>query len=330
VVDELSAVVTNIYGDHSGVYTPMILHFGLHALAETPGHSLIDLPLLLSPQSTEEEAWREEIVSSLKNRDVKQFWRRYLDDKNKESARMAAPVHNRIWQLTVRPEIRNVIGQSRSSFTFEDVLSNRKILLVNLAGVRVGETTASIMGTLLMNALWSAVRSTPSRRPCFVYLDEFQDVINLPIGAADMLAKARGFGLGMVLAHQGLDQLAKVRGLEQAVLTNARTKVVFQTSASDARTMQREFGRLVDEQDFLTLGRYEAIARIATGDGVSQPTTMRALPPSKPTGTAEAVRAASRSRYGRQVAEVEAEIDARRRPSAHQQPTPKIGPQKWR
>lgn len=86
------------------------------------------------------------------------------------------------------------------------------------------------------------------------------NVINLSVNAADLLAQLRSYGLGLVLAHQDLDQLSKVRGLEQAVLANARSKMVFQTSARDARVMQREFGRLVSDEDFISLGAYEAIA----------------------------------------------------------------------
>lgn len=328
-VDELSRITIGMYGDHGGIYAPMLLYYGLHALAETTGATFIELPSLLTPQSQEEAAWRDQVIRSLKNRDVRQFWQRYLDDTNKERDRMAAPVHNRIWQLCVRPEIRNIIGQSRSSFTFEEVLRDNKILLINLNGVRVGEATASITGTLLMNALWSAVRTVRKSKPSFLFVDEFQDFVNLPVNAADMLAKMRSFGLGMVLAHQDLDQLSKVRGLEQAVLANARSKVIFQTSARDARAMQREFGRLVTEDDFINLGAYEAIARIATSDGVSAPITITTEPPSNTTNVANAVRAASRTRYGRQIAEVEAEIETRRRVQGTATGKPKLGKQKW-
>ncbi|SED85952.1 AAA-like domain-containing protein [Amycolatopsis lurida] len=329
-VDELSALITSIYGDNRGVYAPMLLYYGLHALAQTPGCTFIDLPTLLTPQSPEEAAWRDQLVRDVTSRDVRQFWQRYLNDSRKDQDRMATPVHNRIWQLAVRPEIRNIIGQSTSSFTFEDVLSSGKILLINLNGTRVGEMTASLTGTLLMNAIYSAVRMVRMKKPSFLYLDEFQDFVNLPVNAADLLAKTRSFGLGLVLAHQDLDQLSKVRGLEQAVLANARTKAVFQTSARDARTMQREFGRWVSEDDFLNLGAYEAIGRIATADGVSAPITFMANPPLKPTGYANAIRAASRTAYGRPIEQVEAEIEARRRMAGDTaRPKPKLGPQKW-
>ncbi|MFD6072778.1 type IV secretory system conjugative DNA transfer family protein [Amycolatopsis lurida] len=329
-VDELSALITSIYSDNRGIYAPMLLYYGLHALAETPGCTFIDLPTLLTPQSPEEAAWRDQVVRDVTSRDVRLFWQRYLNDSRKDQDRMATPVHNRIWQLAVRPEIRNIIGQSTSSFTFEAVLRSGKILLINLNGTRVGEMTASLTGTLLMNAIYSAVRTVKMTKPSFLYLDEFQDFVNLPVNAADLLAKTRSFGLGLVLAHQDLDQLGKVRGLEQAVLANARTKVVFQTSARDARTMQREFGRLVAEEDFLNLGAYEAIGRIATADGVSAPITLVANPPLKATGFAAAVALASRTAYGRPIEHVEAEIEARRRLAGGRvQPKPKLGPQKW-
>jgi DNA helicase HerA-like ATPase len=144
-----------------------------------------------------------------------------------------------------------------------------------------------------------------------------------------MFAKLRSFGVGLVVAHQDLDQLSKVRGLEQAVLANARTKIVFQTSARDARAMQREYGKLVEDEDFISLGAYEAIARVATSEGVSTPITLITAPPSKPTGVANAVRAASRTAYGRPIADVEAEIDARRRVTGTAQNKPKLGTQKW-
>lgn len=327
-VDELAALIISLYAEN-GVYTPMLLYYGLHALAATPGCTFIELPVMLSPQTEEQVAWRFAVVKNLKNRDIRQFWQRYLNDSTKEQGRMAAPVHNRIWQLAARPEIRNIIGQSTSSFTFEEVLLGNKILLINLNGVRVGEQTASLVGTLLMNALYSAVRTVGKKRPSFLYLDEFQDFLNLPVPAADMLAKLRSFGLGLVLAHQDLDQLGRVRGLEQAVLANARSKVVFQTSARDARTMQREFGRLVSEDDFINLGGFEAIVRIATETGVSSPITIATSPPSKTTNIANAVKAASRTKYGRPVAEVEAEIDARRRVAGQKSPKPNLGTQKW-
>jgi len=131
----------------------------------------------------------------------------------------------------------------------------------------------------------------------------------------------------MVLAHQHLGELPP--DLRQAVLANARSKVVFQTSAEDARTFAREFGRRVDDQDFMQLGSYEVICRLACGDGVSAPVTAVTQPPVPPTDLAREVRMRSRQTYGRPIAEVEAAIEQRRGGPEAASPRPKTGPQPW-
>jgi hypothetical protein len=86
----------------------------------------------------------------------------------------------------------------------------------------------------------------------------------------------------------------------------------------------------VDEDDFINLSAHEAIARIATESGVSAPITLTTEPPPKKTGVANAIRAASRTTYGRPIAQVEAEIEARRRVRRDEsEKTPKLGAQKW-
>ncbi|MFC5290922.1 type IV secretory system conjugative DNA transfer family protein [Actinokineospora guangxiensis] len=326
-VDELNLQLAAMYPD-SGVITPQVMYFGLHALAATPGGTFIDLPVMLSPRTPEEEAWRQQLVADIKNPEYKRFWQRYLAADPKTQDRESAPLHRRLWPFTARPEVRNSLGQSTSSFQMDDVVRQGKVLLVNLAGVQVGQSTAAICGSLILNAIWTSVRANKLKRPVFLFLDEFQELIKLRSDPNEMLAQARSFQLSMILAHQHASQLP--REVEQAVMNNARTKLIFQTTADDARIMARHFGRMVSEDDFLGLGPHEAIAKVAVGTTVSPPLTLTALPPAKPTGSYDEVVRRSRERYGRPVAEVEAEIQARR--SAPQKTTkakPKVGPQQW-
>jgi hypothetical protein len=159
-----------------------------------------------------------------------------------------------------------------------------------------------------------------------LYLDEFQSLLQLPIDPEDMLAKARSFNLAMVLAHQHLGQLSlELRG---AIMANTRSKVVFQTTADDARAFAREFGRLISEDDFINLDQFEVIARLATTEGISNPVTGVTLPPRKSTGLTRRAREISRKQYGRAVSDVDAEIQRRTSWTA-QKRKPKLGPQKW-
>jgi hypothetical protein len=325
VIDELTELFESMY-DSKSVWTREVLYHGLRTLGATPGSSFTDLGPLLVPMSSDEVDWRNAVTRNLKDKELRQFWQRFENQPRAAQDRIVQPVMDRIWQLTARPELRNIIGQSDSSFRMADVVAENKILLVNLGGL--AEETASLAGTLLMNALWHAVKTTPAEPPTYLYLDEFQKMIKLPIDPESMLAEARGFGLGMTLAHQHLAQLPTE--LRAAVSANARSKIVFQTTAADAAGFAREFGTSVTEKDFMHLGKYEVLARVATGDGVSSPLTMTTMEPARPVGAAKAVRYVSRQNYGRPVAQVEREMEERRRPEAKpSRPRPKVSGQDW-
>jgi hypothetical protein len=331
-VEELCQLFEFLYPDmRRGIWARAALHRGLMTLISRPGSSFIDLVPLLSPnaRSETESQWRDELIAQVDDMELKRFWERFDDLSVAQQENYAAPILDRVWQLNERPEIRDVIGQSESSFTMREVIRKRKVLLVNLAGL--GIETGRLAGTLLLNAIWSAVRSgaCDPNRPTLLFLDEFQDFLNLPVDAESLLVQARSFGLAMVLAHQHLDQLPE--RIRSAVLANARSKVVFQTTYDDARVFAREFGRSVSEDDFMNLGQYEVLCRLVTGEGVSAPVSGETVPPVEPTGLSDAVRAASRRRYGRTRAAIEADIRQRRTP--HEAPKPKkkprLGGVKW-
>lgn len=307
--DELNALITTMYPE-SGVLTTGPLYHGVHALAEYPLGTFIDLPTLLGPSNDDEKRWRDEMVKNLHNREIRKYWDAYLAKEAKTQDKEAEPLKRRLWQFVSRPEIRNSLGQSESSFYMEDVVKEGKILLVNLNGVRIGQQTASIIGTLIMNSVWNAVRTVKHDKPVILYMDEFQNFVTMPTSPSDMLAQSRSFGLGMVLAHQHTGQLKNE--LRDAVLANARTKIVFQTTANDAKLMATEYGALVKPEDFMNLQFREAIAKVSTSNGVSQPFTMRTKDVKPPSSNPRLIREMSRAKYGRPVEGVEDAIEARR------------------
>lgn len=326
-VEAICSLFAHLYRDTRGVWTREILYFGLMTLASQPGYTFVDLASLLVPRSPAMHAWRDELVRSLKDPELRNFWQRFENQPRPQQDRITQPVMDRIWQLNARPEIRRIIGQSESSFSMREVLEQRKILLINLSGL--GGETAGLAGALLINSLWNAVKATRNSQPTPLFLDEFQSLLHLPIDPEDMLAKARSFKLPMILSHQHLDQLSL--DMRSAIMANTRAaKIVFQTSADDARVFAREFGRQVSEDDFINLGQFEVICRLATPEGMSGPVTGVTLPPSKPTGLAERARQLSRQRYGRPAAVVDAEIEQRcTRPDNQPPHQPKLGAQKW-
>jgi len=145
-----------------------------------------------------------------------------------------------------------------------------------------------------------------------VTIDEFQDVLNLDTDLGEVLAQARGFGVGLTMAHQHLGQLDN--RMKAAVLANARTKVVFQTGADDASILAKQLGGGLAAADLMGLLAHQAYLAACVGGRVLPPASLRTEPLSDPAGNASAIRAVSRQRFGQDRDEVESAMAARQDP----------------
>lgn len=308
IVDELNMVFDELYRDNPSLWMKEVMYHGLHTLGERKQQAtFIDLASLVSPDQDEIE-WRDDMIRNVKDPQLRNFWQRFDNQPRARQDQIAQPVLSRVWPMS-RSKLRNIVGQAQSTFYMANVVRENKILLVNLEGIERG--SATLMGTLILNALWQAVKRFHSEKGIFLYLDEFHHYMNLPVDLEQMLVESRSMGLGMVLAHQYLDQLT-AKNMEEAIMSNARTKVAFALSSTDARTMANNFGKSITQEDFLNLAKYEAVSRVSTGEGVSSPLTLNTLAPARGYGLAGKVRAASRAAYSVPVNQVQDEILARR------------------
>jgi uncharacterized protein DUF87 len=314
VVDQIGSIFANLFRSGWGPRTDDILRAALLTLAGVPGQTLCEVPLILTDQG-----FRRRMVGHVSDLVLQQFWGWYEGLSDSERAQAIAPLSNKLRAILLRRRLRNVLGQAAPRLDLDDALATNKILLVPLAKGLLGEEAAALAGSLLVARVWQAVQrraAVPANaRPLtFAYIDEFQDYLRLPTGVADVLAQARGLGLALTLAHQHLGQLPS--GLKEAVLANARSRVIFQSSATDARALAHELTPYLDANDLQGLGAYEVVATLSAGARVAPPVTAATILPPEPTGQAARARAASRERYGVDRATVEASIRAR-----HEGPT---------
>ncbi|WP_462189235.1 type IV secretion system DNA-binding domain-containing protein, partial [Frankia sp. CcWB2] len=279
-------------------------------LASEPGMTLTEVPLILTDAN-----FRRRLVAKVDDPvALGPFWAAYEAMSDAERAQAIGPVMNKLRAFLLRRRVRNVLGQAQPRLDLAEALAQRRIVLVPLTKGVLGEEAAALVGSLVVARVWQAVQARAAvaadRRPTtFFYIDEFQDFLNLPMGVADVLAQARGLGLGMTLAHQHLGQLSA--DLREAVLANARSRVIFQAAASDAGRLAKELAPHLGAADLQGLGAYEVVVSLSAGARVAPPATGVTLLPPPATGQANIVRAASRDRFGRDRDEVEAAIRAR-------------------
>lgn len=108
------------------------------------------------------------------------------------------------------------------------------------------------------------------------------------------------------MAHQHLDQLPP--GLRSGVVANARSRVSFSLGAKDAGIIAATSGGLLEPADYEALPAYHAYAQLLTRGATAPPVSITTTPLEPERHALEAVRWASRERYGRPRSEVDAEL----------------------
>jgi hypothetical protein len=157
----------------------------------------------------------------------------------------------------------------KEGLDFRYILNSQKILLVKLAQGSIGEENSYLLGTLFVAKLNQAAQSRQNlppdqRKPHYLYIDEFQNFITPSMSS--ILSGARKYGLGLVLAHQDLDQLVKRDSeLANSVLSNPAIRVCFRCGDKDAAKLEDGFSYF-ESTDLQNLGVGQAIVRVGQKD----------------------------------------------------------------
>jgi hypothetical protein len=217
--------------------------------------------------------------------------------------------------------LRNIFGQSKTTFSFEDVVDNGKILLINLAKGQLGHNVGGLLASQIISrikvaAMRRAKMPETQRRPFFLYVDEFQNVDGGEF--SEMLAEARKYKLGLVMANQYVRQLQPKRennaDLIQAILGNVGTFVLFQVGPEDARQLEPLVLPQLSRHDLMSLPERKAYVRVRSGAARNWPFVMSTVKHPVPGSESVRTRIVERSRilYGCDRREVESKIQERR------------------
>jgi len=256
------------------------------------------------------KAFRERVVSTLDDPDLKAFWQGEFQSYNPSTF---APLYNKLGLLLSSPVVRNIVAGRQSKLSLADVIAGKQILIVNLASSRIGNDNAHFLGALLVSKLQIAAMqslrlSLAERTPFTLYVDEFQ---NFVVSSFEIiLSEAGKAGLSLVMANQFLEQLNG--HLQTAILSNVGTLCSFKVSSDSGRLLEKEFAGRFKSHDLVSLNRGQAVVRVGSA---ADSYDVRTLPPSGIINAQfDLIRDRSRQRICRPREEVEAELaaDARR------------------
>ncbi len=279
VVNGLMSVFEKIWEDAWSARMAYILQNTLLALLEFPGATLLAVNRMYADKD-----FRKQVVDNVTDISVKSFWVDEYAKFTDRYAQEATPaIQNKIGQFAGNPLIRNIIGQSKSSFDLRKIMDEKKILIVNLSKGRVGEGNARLLGSMLITKIYLAAMSradekatTLAKLPNFyLYVDEFQSFADKSF--ADILSEARKYKLNLTIAHQYIEQMDEE--VRDAVFGNVGTMIVFRVGAYDAEVLEKEFFPTFTKEDLVNLGLRQIYLKLMIDSVTSQPFSATTLPP---------------------------------------------------
>ena len=148
-------VLHSIHQDSWGPRTADVLRASLltltHARPACGGrYTLCELPGLLTNPGL-----RGPIVAQSLPTGLGEFWRWYDALSDRERQHVIAPVLNKLRAFTLSTPLRLLLGQS-GGVDFADVFTQRRMVLVPLKRGLLGAETATLVGSLMVAAVWQA------------------------------------------------------------------------------------------------------------------------------------------------------------------------------
>lgn len=147
----------------------------------------------------------------------------------------------RLYGFLQNPSFERMFAHKVNRLDLFDVLNGGGIVLVDTAKGFLKSEASSMFGryiiALTLKAAYErAAIDRSQRQPTFLWIDEASEYFDDKIES--ILAQARKYNLGLVLAHQGLRQLNAT--LQASLMSNAAIRLAGGVSAADARALAPE------------------------------------------------------------------------------------------
>jgi hypothetical protein len=309
--DQVVALLQELHGPNLGPRTTDIAMHALIAVSRLQDGAITDVPILLTNPS-----FRRRVLAEVGDPLVLgPFFAGFDALSEAERGQHISPLLNKLRPFTSRDSLRRMLSQSRPRFDLEELFTKRRVVLINLNEGLLGKPAASLLGALVLNQVWAAAQRRAAvppalRHPVMLVIDEIQNYLHVPgIEIGDLFAQCRGLGVSITAAHQHLDQLSPSQ--RSGILANARSRVVFRPSTSDAKPLAAALSGGLTGDDLLRLKAYEACCQLVVDNSPTAPFSIRTRPLPPWSSNPADLRHASAERYGVDGAELDTALTKR-------------------
>jgi len=278
--------------------------------------SMSNLTILEANRLLTDAAFRERLIDNINLPETKAYWTsRFNPLSPGQKTQWIEPLLTRLSMFSGDPNIRPIIGQSKSTFNPRKAMDNGMWILLNLNKGELKENTY-ILGALFTTYIQRAAMSRVDipekhRRPFYLIIDEIASFLRGVNDFESILSESRKMRLRFCCANQYIAQLDS--GLKSALLGNTGVQVFFRVSHKDASYLSSELNpkeKTLIERNLVDLKVGQAYLKIK---GQSPRIIQTPYVPDVQADpkAIELIRQTSFSKHARPKAEVEQEIQRR-------------------
>ena len=257
LVGELIEIFYKLFDpEKTGIIGPQFEHWlrnaSLTVMSDPKGGSLVEIPKLFTDKSFEK--YKRQFIKDIA---VADFWSGQMGKTSDfHKSEMLNYFSSKFGHFINNTICRDIIAQSTSGFSLENIIKKEKILLVDLSKGKIGELNSRFLGLILVSKLQSAILKRANEHPgsyppFYLYVDEFQNMTTDTF--ANMLSESRKYGLGVHLTNQYFSQLPEA--LQDAILGNVGTFISFQIGIDDAEKLEKHF-QPFKKEDLINLNKF--------------------------------------------------------------------------
>jgi len=318
IIQELISMAIRLFdpGQRNGFAGPVFEDMSRMALSAIMNYteqstSFIEFPLFFYSSK-----FRREVVKMLSARRFQLNLDPFLDlgidtmSKHKDFENGATWVVAKYGRIVSDPALRSILCQEKSTISFDDILNNSKILLVNLNKSKIGTLSSEWLGMFLLTQIQSAAMQRGNipevkRKDFYLYIDEFQN--SATENFAEIFAEARKYRLNLTLANQYVSQIPV--NIRTAIFGNVGTIISLRVGIDDAKLLEGQYMPVFKADDFIRLPNWKGfVATTATGKRLT-PFSIETIPFDKnhilSKTELDKMKSKITARYGKKKSEIE-------------------------
>lgn len=177
--------------------------------------------------------------------DLKYEWHEILNARGSEAIRILESTRNRLDPFFRSVILKRLFGSRKSHFDVERFITERRIVILNLASARrIPTQLTGAIGGLALNEILETAMNMDRKivSPTYIVLDEFQKFIGPDI--YDAIPTVRQQGIRLILSHQSFSQLVQGEIDLTGLIWQPRNRLAFACDADDADLLAHELASL--------------------------------------------------------------------------------------